>query len=112
MNTLQQMPEELFRLLAIVVLSTLFSLCIIVPIIFWRLIKKRPVIPKGEKLQSPFILYLGIALFGGFAAASFIKGMPYFGSSFMIFMSAYVIGLIAYRKRRQEGQVSTFDKIA
>lgn len=95
---LQQMPEELFRLLAIVIFSILFSLCIIVPIILWRLIKKKPVIPKGKKLQSPFILYFGIVLFGGFASASFIIGMPYFGSAFMIFMSAYVIGLIAYSK--------------
>jgi glucan phosphoethanolaminetransferase (alkaline phosphatase superfamily) len=91
-------PYELSELLSIVVFSILLSLCIIIPIIVWRLIRRKPVVPKGKKLKSPIMLYAGITFFGGFAVVSFIINRPYYGSAFSIFMAAYVIGLLAYRK--------------
>jgi hypothetical protein len=89
---------ELSELLSIVIFSILFSLCIIIPIIVWRLIRRKPIVPKGEKLKSPSMLYAGITFFGGFAIVSFVINRPYFGSAFTIFMTAYLIGLLAYRK--------------
>ena len=91
-------PYELSELLSIVIFSLLLSFCIIIPIIIWRLIRRRPVVPKNEKLKSPSMLYAGIVLFGGFVVVSFIINRPYFGSAFTIFMTAYVIGLLADRK--------------
>jgi hypothetical protein len=91
-------PYELSELLSIVIFSIFLSLCIIIPILVWRLIRKKPVVPKDDKLKSPSMLYAGIALFGGFAIVSFVINRPYFGSAFTIFMTAYVIGLLAYRK--------------
>lgn len=97
-NMLEHIPDELLKLLVLIVFSIAISLFIIVPIILWRLIRKKPVFPRGEKLRSPKILYAGIGLFGSFGAISFITGTPYFGAAFLIIMCAYVIGLIAYRK--------------
>ncbi len=70
------------------------------PVIIYRLIKKRPIIPKGkkEKLQSPRILYAGIASFGGMAIFTFMNGLKYFALVFVFFSCIYALGLIAYRR--------------
>ena len=44
------------------------------------------------------ILYTGIAVFGGFALLSFSNGRPYFGAIFVLFVLAYIIGLVAYKR--------------
>jgi hypothetical protein len=68
------------------------------PFVIWRLIRKQPIIPRGNKLKSPMILYTGIAVFGGFALLSFSNGRPYFGAIFVLFVLAYIIGLVAYKR--------------
>jgi len=95
---LKNIPGELFQLLALTAFSIVLSIIYVTPVIIWRLVRRKPIIHKAEKLKSPNIFFIGVALFGGFGLFSFIYGMPYFGTAFFVFMIAYVIGLIAYRK--------------
>ena len=78
--------------------SIVFSIIFITPILLWRLIRRKPIFPKGEKLKSPNILYMGAVLFGGVGLLLILYGMPYFGSFFIIIMIAYVFGLVFYSK--------------
>jgi hypothetical protein len=91
-------PEELFKLIVGLGLSLIVSLIIIVPVIIWRILRRKPILPKGEKFESPAPFYIGIILFGGFALAAFLTSMPYFGSAILLMLLAFVIGLIAYKK--------------
>lgn len=61
-----KLPEEFWILVMIVGVSIAFSIVIIIFTIIWRLIRKKPVFPKAEKLKSPNLLYVGVFLFGGF----------------------------------------------
>jgi hypothetical protein len=92
--------KELFFLFFAVIGGLLGGMLFNLPVIVYRLIKKQPIIPKGkkEKLQSPRILYAGVALFGGMAVFSFMNGLRYFALAFVLFSCAYDIGLIAYRR--------------
>ena len=92
------MPQELFTLLVIIGLSIVVSIIIIIPVILWRIIKKRPILPKGEKFQSPKIFYFGILLFGCFGVFSFVAGMSYLGSFILLIMFVFIGGLIAHKK--------------
>ena len=92
------MPEELLKLLVTIGLSLAFSILIIAPVIIWRIVRKKPIIPKGYKFESPKIFYAGILVFGIFSVLSFLTGTPYHGIVLFIFMSLYIIGLIAYNK--------------
>lgn len=98
MEILRNIPEELLKLLIVIALSIVISVIIVLPVIFWRIIRKKPIIPKGEKIESPNIFYIGIAVFGGFGILAFITGMPYHGIVILIFMCAYLAGLYAYKK--------------
>jgi len=92
------MPEELFKLLIVMGLSLAVSLAITVPIILWRLIRRKPIPPKGKRLNSPNVFYAGIVLFGSFAALSFFTERPYFGSAILLGMVLFIWGLIAYKR--------------
>lgn len=92
------MPEELFKLLAGLGLSLILSAIIIVPVIIWRVIRRKPILPKGEKIESPTLFYIGITVFCGFALLAFIINMPYFGSAIMLMLLAFVCGLIAFKR--------------
>lgn len=95
------MPEELFKLLIIIGLSLLVSLIFIVPVIIWRVIRRKTLFPKGKKIKSAKIFYLGIILFGIFAAISFYSGRPYFGSAILLILLAFIFGLIAFKKTKK-----------
>jgi hypothetical protein len=92
------MPEKFFKLIVIVSLSLIVSFIIVVPIILWRFIKRKPVLPKGKKIESPKIFYIGILLFGCFALAAFLTSMPYFGSAFLLMLLTCVCGLVAHKR--------------
>ena len=92
------MPEELIMLIVIVGLSLIVSFVIVVPVLIWRLLKRKPLLPKSEKLESPALFYVGILFFAGFAIAAFFTSMPYFGSAFVLMLLACICCLIAYRK--------------
>ncbi|CAB1065839.1 hypothetical protein D1BOALGB6SA_10638 [Olavius sp. associated proteobacterium Delta 1] len=91
------MPEELIKLLIIIGLSLAVGILFSVPVIVWRAIKRRPLLPKGKKIESPRIFYFGFLLFGGFATISFFIGRPYFGSAFLMVLFVYVCGFIVYK---------------
>jgi hypothetical protein len=91
-------PEELFKLIVIIGLSLIVSFVIIVPVMIWRLLTRKPLLPKGKKIESPTLFYIGIIFFGGFTLATFSTNMPYFGSTFLLMLLACIGGLIAYKK--------------
>lgn len=92
------MPEELAKLIAGLGLSLLVSFIIVVPVLIWRRLKRKPLLPKSKKIESPTIFYFGIILFGGFALASFLTGSPYFGTAFLLMLFGFACCLMAYKK--------------
>lgn len=92
------MQEEFYKLLFAIAMGLGGGLVFSVPVIAWRAFRRQPLFPKGKKLDSPKILYLGVAFFGVMATISFIAGMPFFGSFFLLILSAYAWGLIAYKR--------------
>lgn len=68
--------------------------------IFWRVIRRRPVFPLGErkKLDSPGILYVGIGLFGVFGLAAFMMSRQVYGVLFLLFTLGLVVALIAFKR--------------
>jgi len=94
------LPEELFKLLIIIGLSLLVSLVFIAPVIIWRAIRRKPLFPKGKKIESAKIFYFGIILFGVFASILFYTGKPYFGSAILLVFLVFIIGLIAFKKTK------------
>jgi hypothetical protein len=92
------MPEELYKLVVGLGLSLIVSFIIVVPVIIWRILKRKPLLPKGEKMESPTPFYIGIILFGGLALASFLTSTPYFGTALLLMSLACVFGLIAFKK--------------
>jgi len=92
------MPEELSKFLVVIGLSLAVSAVIIIPIILWRLIRRKPLVSNRTKLNSPNVFYFGIVFFGGFAILSFFTGRPYFGSAILMFMVLFIWGLIAYKR--------------
>ena len=93
------MPEELLKLLIVVGLSLVVSLTITVPIILWRLIRRKFILPKGKRLNSPNVFYAGIVLFGSFAALSFFTHRPYFGSAILLGGGSIYLGINRLQKR-------------
>ena len=69
--------SELSLLLFVLIGGLLGWLVYALPVIVYRVIKKRPIIPKGkkEKLLSPQIFYVGVAFFGGMAVFAFMSGL-------------------------------------
>lgn len=96
------MPEELFKLLIIIGLSLLVSFIFIIPVIIWRSVRKKPLFPKGKKIESVRIFYLGIILFGVFAAFSFYTGRPYFGSAILLIFLSFILGLIVFKRDKKD----------
>lgn len=92
------MSQELYFLLLAIGVGVTVGLAFLIPNILWRLIKKKPIFPKSKKLESPKILYAGIAFFGGFAIFSFFDGFSIIASTFLLLMLVYVWYLIAYKK--------------
>lgn len=91
-------PDELNRIVVIVGLSVIVSIVVIVPIVTWRSLTNRPIVPEGKKLESATPLYIGIAFFFSFAVASFLTEMPIFGVTFII-MLIICIGLLSAFKK-------------
>ena len=92
------MNEELSVLLMAIGFGLVGGIVFVTPVIIWRAIRGQPIFPKGKKLDSPKIFYIGIALFGGFAIMSFITGSLFFGPFFLLILLAYVWGLIAFKR--------------
>ncbi len=74
------------------------GLAFLIPTILWRLIRKKPLFPKGKKLESPKMLYFGIALLGGFTIISIFTGTPLFALASLIFMLLGIRALIVYKR--------------
>lgn len=71
------MPIELFHLLTVIGLSLVVALVIVMTILLWRVIKKKPILPEqSSKKETPQVLVLGLFLFGLFALVCFLSGMP------------------------------------
>jgi hypothetical protein len=89
---------ELNTLLIAIAVGLTVGIAVSVPVLTWRWWRKEPLIPRGTKLKSPRILYTGVALFSASAMTSLVAGYPLFASMFIAFASAYVVGIVAYRR--------------
>jgi hypothetical protein len=69
--------EELGDLALAVFLTVVIGVAYLVAMLLLGTIRRRPLFPIGErtKIDSPGILYIGIAFFGGLALAAFLKGI-------------------------------------
>ena len=92
------MNQELILVLKALGFGLAGGIIFSLPFIIWRLIRRQSIIPRGNKLKSSISLYTGVAVFGGLALMSFSKGRPYFGTIFLLFVVAYILGLIAYKR--------------
>ncbi len=88
-------------LLLAIGVGIIVGLAFLIPAILWRLIRKKPIFPKGQKLESPKMLYFGIALFGGFAIISFFIGAPLFSLASLIFVLLGIRALIVYKRNNK-----------
>ncbi len=89
-------------LLLIIGIGIIGGLIFLIPSIAWRLIKKQPLFPKDEKLESPKKIYAGIALFGCFVIFSYFAGYPLFSIFFLLFMLFGIRALIVYKRNTKE----------
>ena len=92
------MPEELFKIIIILGLSLIVSIILVLPVVVWRMIKRRPLVPEGSKIESPAIFYVGTVLLGGLAIIAFIYKMKYFGALFLIMLLIPISGIVAFKK--------------
>jgi hypothetical protein len=95
------MPEEIIRLFAIVCLSLIISAVFVAIGLIWRLIRKKPLLPKKSKIESPLQIYVviaGIIFCGGLSLATFLNGLPYFGFTFLLMMLGFIAFVVAYKK--------------
>jgi len=92
------MIKELSFLLLAIGIGIVGGLTFLIPAILWRLIRKKPLFPKGKKLDSPKIFYAGIAVFGGFAIFCFLTGTPLLAVASLLGMLVYIRGLIVYKR--------------
>jgi len=90
--------EELGDFLLTLSIGLLGALVICVPAIVWRLIRRRPIVPRGRTRNSPGVFYAGIAVFGALAIMSFVMNRPLFGSFLSLGLALSVLGLIAFRR--------------
>lgn len=96
-----KMPEEFWILILMFVAGLAFSVISILMAIIWRFIRRKPIFLKGEQIESKtFYTYIGIEtlIFMFLCIACFIKWMPYFGTSFFLFIVLEIFGLFSYKK--------------
>ena len=92
------MPQELIKILFLTVTGILLAFIISIPVFVWRFVKKRPLLGERTKLESPHLLYYGIAFFGITSIAAFRENSPYSGVALLIATFLFIIALIAYKK--------------
>ena len=94
------MPEDLIKLLYLIVFSLIFALIIVVPVILWRAIRGKPLLNprKKVKFKSLIIFYLAIFFSIALSIVAFFKNMPFHALFLLIVTALYLIGLFAYKK--------------
>lgn len=94
------MYAKLFDFLILIGFSIVVALAIVVPIVLWRILNKRPILSEPtSKKETPQVVVLGIGLFALIAVVCFLSGMPYFGITFVLILVIGLIGYLCYKKR-------------
>ena len=100
------LPKELLLLIIAIIIGSVIGLCVGILTLLINKFKTGKFFQKTEpvKLESPFVFYLGILLFGIASILGYLIDYPYFGSTFLFVSTLYLWGLITYIKDRRKSK--------